>query len=92
MALPPNVFTPVAQHLKKLVYPEHGVARLIVEKPFGHDLQSSRDLQRALAPIWTEDEVQPPNNHSLIHFRSGANAFRPSASTTTSAKKWSKTS
>ena len=65
MALPPNVFTPVAQHLKKLVYPEKGVARLIVEKPFGRDLQSSRDLQRALAPIWTEDEANtplPPNN------------------------------
>jgi len=30
MALPPNVFTPVAQHLKKLVYPEQGIARLIV--------------------------------------------------------------
>ena len=30
MALPPNVFIPVAQHLKKLVYPEQGIARLIV--------------------------------------------------------------
>jgi hypothetical protein len=30
MALPPNVFTPVAQHLKQLVYPENGIARLIV--------------------------------------------------------------
>ena len=30
MALPPNVFTPVAQGLKKNVYPEKGVARLIV--------------------------------------------------------------
>ena len=30
MALPPNVFTPVAQGLKKHVYPENGIARLIV--------------------------------------------------------------
>jgi glucose-6-phosphate 1-dehydrogenase len=30
MALPPNVFTPVAQGLKKNVYPEKGIARLIV--------------------------------------------------------------
>lgn len=30
MALPPNVFTPVAQGLKKNVYPDNGVARLIV--------------------------------------------------------------
>ncbi len=57
MALPPNVFIPVAQGLKKNVYPENGVARLIVEKPFGRDLQSSRELQKALAPIWTEEET-----------------------------------
>jgi glucose-6-phosphate 1-dehydrogenase len=28
-----------------------------VEKPFGKDLPSSRELQRALAPDWTEDEL-----------------------------------
>jgi glucose-6-phosphate 1-dehydrogenase len=33
MALPPNVFTPVAQGLKKNVYPEKGIARLIVFEP-----------------------------------------------------------
>ena len=30
MALPPNVFTPVAEGLKRNVYPENGIARLIV--------------------------------------------------------------
>lgn len=35
MALPPSVFIPVSQHLKKLCYPENGLARLIVgELPF----------------------------------------------------------
>ena len=28
-----------------------------VEKPFGKDLRSSRELQRALAPDWKEEEV-----------------------------------
>ena len=28
-----------------------------VEKPFGKDLQSSRELQKALSPDWTEDEL-----------------------------------
>ena len=28
-----------------------------IEKPFGHDLRSSRALQRALDPHWKEDEV-----------------------------------
>lgn len=38
--------------------PRH--SRLIplqVEKPFGKDLQSSRDLQKALEPNWKEEEI-----------------------------------
>ncbi|MCJ1445293.1 MAG: Glucose-6-phosphate 1-dehydrogenase [Stictis urceolatum] len=57
MALPPSVFTTVSEHLKKNCYPKEGIARIIVEKPFGKDLQSSRDLQRALEPNWKEEEI-----------------------------------
>ncbi|OBT47564.1 glucose-6-phosphate 1-dehydrogenase [Pseudogymnoascus sp. WSF 3629] len=57
MALPPSVFTTVSQHLKKNCYPESGIARIIVEKPFGKDLGSSRELQKALEPNWKEDEI-----------------------------------
>lgn len=28
-----------------------------VEKPFGKDLESSRDLQKALDPNWKEEEI-----------------------------------
>ncbi|EGE08291.1 glucose-6-phosphate 1-dehydrogenase [Trichophyton equinum CBS 127.97] len=57
MALPPSVFITVSQHLKKNCYPENGITRIIVEKPFGKDLGSSRELQRALEPNWREDEI-----------------------------------
>jgi glucose-6-phosphate 1-dehydrogenase len=57
MALPPSVFTIVSQHLKKCCYPTKGVARVIVEKPFGKDLASSRELQKSLEPDWKEDEL-----------------------------------
>ncbi|KAF2457337.1 glucose-6-phosphate dehydrogenase [Lineolata rhizophorae] len=57
MALPPSVFISVSQHLKRCCYPTKGIARVIVEKPFGKDLPSSRDLQRALEPDWKEDEL-----------------------------------
>lgn len=57
MALPPSVFIPVQDHLKKNCYPENGAARIIIEKPFGKDLESSRELQRALAPNWKEEEI-----------------------------------
>ncbi len=52
MALPPSVFINVSQHLKRNCYPEKGLARVIIEKPFGKDLGSSRELQRALVPDW----------------------------------------
>jgi glucose-6-phosphate 1-dehydrogenase len=34
MALPPSVFMPVSQHLKKICYPKKGIARVIVSVPF----------------------------------------------------------
>ena len=52
MALPPSVFITVSQHLKKNCYPKKGIARVIIEKPFGKDLPSSRELQKALEPDW----------------------------------------
>lgn len=57
LALPPSVFIPVAAHVKKFNYSEDGVNRIIVEKPFGKDLESSRDLLGALKEYWTEDET-----------------------------------
>ena len=32
MALPPSVFIPVSQHLKRCCYPKNGIARVIVSK------------------------------------------------------------
>lgn len=58
MALPPSVFIPVARGLKKNVYAEDGVNRLIVEKPFGMDTESSNELGRELGALFTEDEVK----------------------------------
>lgn len=57
MALPPSVFITVSQHLKKNCYPKNGISRIIVEKPFGKDLGSSRELQKALEPDWREEEI-----------------------------------
>ncbi|KAF9343901.1 Glucose-6-phosphate 1-dehydrogenase, partial [Mortierella sp. AD094] len=56
MALPPSVFIPVANGLKKNCYTLKGINRLIVEKPFGMDLDSSRVLSKALGALFREDE------------------------------------
>jgi glucose-6-phosphate 1-dehydrogenase len=57
LALPPSVFIPVAEHIKKHNYSDGGVNRIIVEKPFGKDLESSRELLGSLKQYWTEDET-----------------------------------
>ena len=56
-ALPPSVFIPVAQGLKKNCYHPSGNNRVIVEKPFGKDLQSYRDLSVAVKKEWAEHET-----------------------------------
>ena len=56
-ALPPSVFIPVAQHLKKNCYSQNGVTRVIVEKPFGKDLDSARELIKAISEQFAESET-----------------------------------
>ncbi|KAL4075846.1 glucose-6-phosphate dehydrogenase [Scleroderma yunnanense] len=56
LALPPSVFIPVARHAREQCYAK-GENRIIVEKPFGKDLDSCRELLRALKKYWTEDET-----------------------------------
>ncbi|GAA5915066.1 hypothetical protein JCM3775_004892 [Rhodotorula graminis] len=57
MALPPSVFTVVAANFKKHNYSEGGINRIIVEKPFGKDLESSREMQVGLKKEWKEEEI-----------------------------------
>ncbi|KAF8897550.1 glucose-6-P dehydrogenase [Infundibulicybe gibba] len=58
LALPPSVFVPVAKNLKERCYvTKGGVNRIIVEKPFGKDLESARELLSSLKQHWTEDET-----------------------------------
>jgi glucose-6-phosphate 1-dehydrogenase len=57
LALPPSVFIPVSARVKQFNYSKDGVNRIIVEKPFGKDLESSRELLGKLKEYWTEDET-----------------------------------
>lgn len=97
MALPPSVFTVVAANFKKHNYSKDGINRIIVEKPFGKDLESSREMQEGLKKEWKEEEVRravarrlaaiPLNSVTEI----SAPIRRSSVSTTTSARRWSRT-
>jgi glucose-6-phosphate 1-dehydrogenase len=57
LALPPTVFIPVAGRVKNFNYSEDGINRIIVEKPFGKDLESSRELLGSLKQYWSEDDT-----------------------------------
>lgn len=57
LALPPSVFITVTAGLKRNCYSQKGVNRIVVEKPFGKDLESSRELLGAIKQYWTEDET-----------------------------------
>jgi glucose-6-phosphate 1-dehydrogenase len=55
LAIPPALFGPVVEQLAdaKLT---HG-ARVVIEKPFGHDLASAQALNRTLLAVLTEDQI-----------------------------------
>ncbi|ODV75584.1 glucose-6-phosphate dehydrogenase [Cyberlindnera jadinii NRRL Y-1542] len=57
LALPPSVFITVAKELKENVYASNGITRIIVEKPFGRDLETATELQKQLSPLFTEEEI-----------------------------------
>lgn len=56
LALPPSVFVPVAKHARQECY-SRGINRIIVEKPFGKDLESCRELLNELKKYWREEET-----------------------------------
>jgi len=60
LAVPPSAFEPIVQELGKsgLNKPQDGAwTRIIIEKPFGHDLDSARQLARALQGVFPEEQV-----------------------------------
>ena len=79
LAIPPNLFETVVKNIGECHGPRD--ARVIVEKPFGHDLSSAVKLNRVLLSIFDEDCVfridhflgkRPVDNMLVFRF---ANAF-----------------
>jgi glucose-6-phosphate 1-dehydrogenase len=86
LATPPVVFGLVANQLAQagLSRPPHGWARLIVEKPFGHDLASATALSRELLTHWAEDQIYRIDHYlgketvqNLLAFRFANGIFEP---------------
>ena len=59
MATPPSMYSLIAENLHGagLADQESGFRRFIIEKPFGYDLESGRELNRKLHEMITEDQI-----------------------------------
>ena len=59
LATPPAVFGIISENLNKagLSRTEKGWRRIVVEKPFGHDLLSAIELNRQILRYWNEDQI-----------------------------------
>jgi glucose-6-phosphate 1-dehydrogenase len=57
-AIPPSIYADVANAMRPAALTTTGFNRLIVEKPFGRDLQSFASLNETLMSNFTEDQVR----------------------------------
>ena len=60
LAVPPSLFAPTVGQLARARFvppPDSRVARLIVEKPIGHDLQSACEINDAIARVFDEKDI-----------------------------------
>jgi glucose-6-phosphate 1-dehydrogenase len=57
LSLPPQVFADATTFIKKRCNPAKGWLRVIIEKPFGHDLDSARALSKHIEGLFKEVEI-----------------------------------
>ena len=58
LAMAPEFFGPIALHLKSDGLTDvKGYKRLVIEKPFGHNLESAKELNRQIRTAFSEEEV-----------------------------------
>jgi glucose-6-phosphate 1-dehydrogenase len=60
LSIPPNAFQVVCEQLQKsgLARPQEGRwSRVVIEKPFGHDLDSARELNAVVNSVFPEESV-----------------------------------
>ncbi|KAI6694532.1 hypothetical protein NL676_022242 [Syzygium grande] len=63
LAIPPNLFVDAVRCARRRASSLNGWTRVIVEKPFGRDLESSRGLTRSLRQYLSEDEIFRIDHH-----------------------------
>ncbi|XP_073994627.1 glucose-6-phosphate 1-dehydrogenase Zw isoform X1 [Rhodnius prolixus] len=84
LALPPSVFQYVTTNLRQSCMSPSGWTRVIVEKPFGKDAESSQKLTDHLASLFKEDQIYRIDHYlgkemvqNLMILRFGNTIFSP---------------
>jgi glucose-6-phosphate 1-dehydrogenase len=86
LATPPSAFSEIAQHLGKagLTKSNNGWQRVVIEKPFGRDLDSARQLNRELHEVLSEDQIYRIDHYlgketvqNILVFRFANGIFEP---------------
>jgi glucose-6-phosphate 1-dehydrogenase len=88
LATPPSAYAEIARHLadKELVHSlyDERWTRLIVEKPFGHDYQSARELNEHLLQYLAEEQIYRIDHYlgketvqNMLAFRFANGIFEP---------------
>merc|ERR1712168_356491 len=84
LALPPSVFEHVTTQLKETCMSPTGWNRIIVEKPFGHDSESSAVLADHLSSLFKEEQLYRIDHYlgkemvqNLMTLRFGNRIFSP---------------
>jgi glucose-6-phosphate 1-dehydrogenase len=86
LATAPEYFTEIVQNLgaQGMAQPEHGRAAVVIEKPFGHDLDSARELNHQVNAVFHESQVFRIDHYlgketvqNLLVFRFANGIFEP---------------
>jgi glucose-6-phosphate 1-dehydrogenase len=86
LATAPEFFAGIIQNLgaQGMAQPEHGKAAIVIEKPFGHDLESARELNRQVNAVFHEEQVFRIDHYlgketvqNLLVFRFANGIFEP---------------
>ncbi len=86
LATPPSAYSEIVANLGSVQLQEEsqGWARVVVEKPFGHDLDSAIELNNALMDVFDESQVYRIDHYlgkdtvrNLMVFRFGNGIFEP---------------
>jgi glucose-6-phosphate 1-dehydrogenase len=85
LAVAPRFFSTIAENLSKYKLAENATkSRIVIEKPFGHDLDSAKKLNQLLGSIFSEQQIYRIDHYlgketvqNILAFRFANSIFEP---------------